>query len=182
MAFRLSRALAVVLLVVVGGAAAGRATPALDSSVARRIDGFLDTALGRGGLLDRGLGALEGGIHGLRQVVQDERLPTRPSAASSVALDASLAGCLAGFGCGVVLIGDPKVLAVAGALSFAAATRWPDPQLRLADRDGRIIAASTLRASTPGQICVACAHGGSRGVARLRAMATDHGLRLPFGR
>ena len=172
-----------VLPLLVGAAAAARAAPALDSSIARRIDGVVDTALGRGGLVDRGLGALEGGIRGLRQAVQEERLPTRTSSAPpSVVLDASLAGCLAGFGCGVVLIGDPKVLAVAGALTFAAATRFPDPQLRLTDRDGRIVAVSTLRAASPGQICVACAYGGSRGVARLRAMAADRGLSLPNGR
>lgn len=177
------RVLGVALLLVGGGAAAGRAAPAPDSSVGRRIDNFLDTTLGHGGLLDHGLSALEGGIRGLRQVVQEERLPTRPSSAPpSVALDASLAGCLAGFGCGVVLIGDPKVLAVAGALSFAAATRWPDPQLRLTDRDGRIVAVSALRQASPGQICVACAYGGSRGVARLRAAVAGRGLQLPNGR
>ena len=108
------------------------------------------------------------GIGQLRKSLRKEKgspLPLR-SASPSVALDAALSGCVSGFLCGQILVGPPKFMALAGAVSFAMATRWPEPSQLFEPK--RRLSAATLRPAA-GQLLVGCAYRGSRGMARLRA-------------
>ena len=89
-----------------------------------------------------------------------------------MALDAALSGCAAGLLTGTLLIGDPKLLAVAGALSFCAATRWPEPPLQLS--------VGGLRRASADQIFVGCAYKGAHGMARLRGAARDTKMLLKW--
>ena len=73
---------------------------------------------------------------------------------------------------GTLLIGDPRLLAVAGALSFCAATRWPEPPLQLS--------VGGLRRASAGQIFVGCAYKGAHGMARLRGAARDTKMLLKW--
>ena len=157
-------AVSVVLLLCLPGCAARVSTassPSLsrvDATLTRQVDGLLDRLMGKGGVLDAGLAFAEEGISNLRSRVREDRLPMRRvSSGSSVALDAAVAGCTAGFLCGKIVVGDPLVMAVAGAVGLAAATRWPEPD---------VLARGYRR--TAGTAAVGCAYEGSRIVARLR--------------
>ena len=77
------------------------------------------------------------------------------SASPSVTLDAALAGSVSGFLCGKVIVGDPYWMALAGAVGFAAATRWPKPR--------------TSKGVSLSQRFVGAAYEGSSLVARLRS-------------
>ena len=126
----------------------------IDTTLTRQVDGALDRALGKGGLMDRTLGMAETGIASLRAKVREDRLPRRSGV--PVTFDAALAGCAAGYLCGKVVVGDPLFLAAAGAVGSAVATRWPEP-------DGR-------GSRTAGSVVVGSAYRGARCVAQLRAV------------
>ena len=146
------------LLALLPACAARAAAPGLsriDTTLTAQVDGVLDSALGKGGLLDRALGVAETGIANLRTRVREESLPSRRG--TPVTFDAALAGCVAGFLCGKVVVGDPAFMAVAGAVGSAAATRWPEP-----DGRGR---------RTVGSVVVGSAYQGARSMTRLRLAA-----------
>ena len=132
----------------------------VDATLSEQVDRLLDRSFGKGGLLDRGLGAAEDGIASLRARVREDRLPSRRrTAGGSLALDAAVAGCVSGFLCGKIVVGDPVLMAVVGAVGAAAATRWPEPDPR------------ALKRRTAGSFTVGVAYDGARLVQRLRGTA-----------
>ena len=148
------------LLALLPACAARAAAPGLsriDATLTSQVDGVLDRALGKGGLMDRALGVAETGIASLRTKVREDSLPSRRGA--PVTFDAALAGCIAGFLCGKVVVGDPAFMAAAGAVGSAVATRWPEP-----DGRGR---------RTAGSVVVGSAYHGARSVSKLRVAAAS---------
>ena len=148
------------LLALLPACAARAAAPGLsriDATLTSQVDGVLDRALGKGGLMDRALGVAETGIASLRTKVREDSLPSRRG--TPVTFDAALAGCVAGFLCGKVVVGDPAFMAAAGAIGSAVATRWPEP-----DGRGR---------RTAGSVVVGSAYRGARSVTKLRVAAAS---------
>lgn len=69
--------------------------------------------------LESWLSRVEQGASALRKAIKPER-------GDATVVDAAVAGAMVGFGTGKCLIGDPKLLALSGACSFAYAHRWPE--------------------------------------------------------
>ena len=161
MGMALRRLVPCFLLALLPACAARAAAPGLsriDTTLTTQVDGVLDRALGKGGLMDRGLGLAETGIASLRTKVREDSLPNR-RAEPLVTIDAALAGCAAGYLCGKVVVGGPVFMAAAGAVGSAVATRWPEP-----DGRGR---------RTVGSVVVGSAYYGARGVTQLRAAVSS---------
>lgn len=83
--------------------------------------------------LDQAFVGLEAARTGLQRAQSGEfegRLSPHPRFVG----DAALAGCAAGFACGSILVGSPKLLAVCGAVSFSYAARCPERVPRWLDQ------------------------------------------------
>ena len=91
-----------------GGAGRGSVIPltsSLDEGARRSLESWLSR--------------VEQGASALRKAIKPER-------GDATVVDAAVAGAMVGFGTGKCLIGDPKLLALSGACSFAYAHRWPE--------------------------------------------------------
>jgi hypothetical protein len=89
-------------------------------------------------VLDSALGDIAGGIENFRTSLQqvaleeEEGLPRSPH--PRFVGDAAIAGCAAGFACGTLITGSPKLMAISCAAGFSYAAKCPDRVPRWLDR------------------------------------------------
>ena len=99
-----------------GGGRFGRAP--WRSTVHEGVDAILDGTEAASKTLSKGLRDLEPTLRRTLRSLDPRPMPTMG--------DAAVAGAAAGFLCGAVLVGDPRVMAVAGAAGFAYTHRYPE--------------------------------------------------------
>ena len=98
------------------------------ASIERKALVGLDGALGKA---ESGLGSLRRQLGRAQDDLGDVDQAVRPRPAGRTG-DAALSGCALGLACGWIVVGDPKLLAVVGAASFAYVHRNPACSPRMA--------------------------------------------------